>query len=322
MSPAKPSSPRAPPVDLSVATFLVLREAFFAEGGKAVEFDLPDKGQTQDDPFDTRALDLLQRGLPAVVAGATSVKTAWPRGKGKKASGANTTPDLVVLREALCRGIEKAILLQDLSRIVALEVKKLERTAGGGVARASGMDYNTTPPCGVVRIYDAASNAVDVRGFYLFVCLERPADRRFRLTAMCLCDGNALNQDFAYYLDITGIRKKSIGLGTYADGADRRRPMLIFANPLGAPELDTRATLIHPSSALEQEGRGLKLVYTLSRVAGPQTHQFFCYRLPKDVPSDHTSKTIGFLAPKRNVATQQRSRFFLPFLFSDLPPST
>jgi hypothetical protein len=225
-----------------------------------------------------------------------------------------------VLRAAQCQGIKPPIVLQDLSRIVGLEVKKLERTSGGSVARASGMDYNTTPPCGIIRIYDAASAKLDIRGFYLFVCLESPAAGQFRVTALCLCDGNALNQDFDYYLEITGIRKKSIGLGTYADGADRERPMLIFANPLGTPELDRRATVIHPSSTLEREGWDLKLVYTLSRLAAQQVHQFFCYRLPGDVAPDHTPETITFLAPKRTVETQQRSRFFLPFQVGEVPP--
>ena len=44
-------------------------------------------------------------------------------------------------------------------------------------------------------------------------------------------DGNILNDDFNLYLSITGERTKRIGLGTFSDGVDRARPMLIFANP-------------------------------------------------------------------------------------------
>jgi hypothetical protein len=216
--------------------------------------------------------------------------------------------------------VERAVLKQDLSRILGLEVKKIERTAKGTVGRASGMDYNTTPPCGTVRIYDPRSNPVDVRAFYLFVCLESPKPGKYNVTAMCLCDGNALNQDFDYYLQVTGKRQKGTGLGTYKDGADRQRPMLIFANPLGTKELDKAATLIHSSHLLEEAFPALKLVYTLNRLAETQQHQFFCYRLRQDVPGGHAQKAITFLAPKRTTETQQRPRFFLPFSMSGHPP--
>jgi len=82
--------------------------------------------------------------------------------------------------------------------------------------------------------------SVDVRGFYLFVCTENAPDniRELVLTAMCLVDGNVINEDFDLYLSITGEREKELGLGSYGDGANRNRPMLIFSNPLGIRELD------------------------------------------------------------------------------------
>jgi hypothetical protein len=36
------------------------------------------------------------------------------------------------------------------------------------------------------------------------------------LTALCLVDGNVLNEDFDLYLSITGEREKRIGLGPTA----------------------------------------------------------------------------------------------------------
>ena len=60
------------------------------------------------------------------------------------------------------------------------------------------------------------------------------------ITAFALVDGNLLNEDFDLYLGVTGERTKRIGLGTFADGADRARPMLIFGNPLGIPQLVIR----------------------------------------------------------------------------------
>ena len=44
---------------------------------------------------------------------------------------------------------------------------------------------------------------------------------------------------------LAGERTKEIGLGTYGDGANRNRPMVIFANPLGSDVLDRKITLVH-----------------------------------------------------------------------------
>jgi hypothetical protein len=163
-------------------------------------------------------------------------------------------PDMVLFRPDRCRVAKRDDVADDIDGIVGIEVKKLERRAQGSVARSSGLDYNTTPPCGRVRVYDAADKLVDLRGFYLFVCMERDAEdpKAFILTALCMVDGNALNEDFDLYLAITGARRKRIGLGTYRDGADRTRPMLIFGNPLGVREFDRVPTLIHPSPTIPQ----------------------------------------------------------------------
>ncbi|HSH81898.1 MAG TPA: hypothetical protein VLA19_25510 [Herpetosiphonaceae bacterium] len=110
------------------------------------------------------------------------------------------------------------------------------------------MDYNTTPPCGTLRVYDANNTALDIPGFYLFVCQEDVQDGKKQLTALVLCDGNALNADFDFYLSVTGTRTKGIGLGTYDDGFNRNRPMLVFPNLLGAPQLD-RMVSREPRSA-------------------------------------------------------------------------
>jgi hypothetical protein len=189
----------APTTDLAVATFRILRGAFFDAARAPIIFALPDKGITQDDPFDTRVMELLRAGIPPLIPHTLAVKTSPPKKPGKKATkGTNTTPDVVVYHEKFCQGIESGILKQGLTRILGVEVKKIERTEGGAVARASGMDYNTTPPCGVVRIYDAASRPLDIRAFYLFVCLESPEAGKYKVTGLCLCDGNALNPDFDY----------------------------------------------------------------------------------------------------------------------------
>jgi hypothetical protein len=297
-----------PPSDLLVATFFVLRHAFFDEKATPRVYQLRDKRNTQDDPFDEYVHQLLSEKLPEDT---TCVKAPGPL----------ITPDLVVMRRALCNNVTRETLTPDLTRIAAIEVKKLERTSGGGIARSSGMDYNTTPPCGTVRIYDLGGRPLDIRGFYLFVCQGgvEGSHGRYRLSALALCDGNILNADFRYYLSIVGTRTKEVGLGSYNDGANRTRPMLIFANPLGAKELDHRATFIHPASNLGEQFAQLQRVGIIRRkIKTGGEYVFYCYRLRGDVPGSHRDFDLldPFPSPARTTATQARGKFQV-----DLRPS-
>jgi len=225
---------------------------------------------------------------------------------------------MVLYRPDRCTGTDPLAFANDGDRIVGIEVKKLERTAQGRVARASGLDYNSTPPCGRVRVYDAAGRAGDIRGFYLFLCLEQaPAGAEgVVISALCLVDGNALNEDFDLYLSITGERKKRIGLGTYGDGADRARPMLIFADPLGVAALDHRAMLIHPDASLSRSTPDLALAYRLHRpLPDGNVRTFHCYRTRSDTPRDWLVSDLRdpFPVPTRDPRTRPRGRFKLPF---------
>jgi len=291
--------------DLITSAFLALRNKFFDDAGSPIPFQLRDKQNTQDDPFD----EFLATDVLAHLYGITCVK----------ASGPLITPDMVLFRRTSHEDRDRADLQDELNNIVGIEVKKLERTAQGGVARASGLDYNTTPPCGRVRVYDAEDKAADIRGFYLFVCMEAApnANEGFILTAMCLVDGNVLNEDFNLYLAITGERKKRIGLGTYGDGADRARPMLIFSNPLGVPQFDRIPTLIHPRADLTTSEPELELVYHLQRSIPntEETRQFSCYRKRSDVPDNWqvTELVDPFPTPTRGTRTRPRGKFKLPF---------
>ncbi|KPJ65287.1 MAG: hypothetical protein AMJ45_05290 [Syntrophobacter sp. DG_60] len=288
--------------DLIVEAFMVLRNEFYNPDGIPNPYALRDKRSTQDDPLDEHISNILKVGL----------KTA----DCIRASGPLITPDLVLFRPELCRDVPNGVLRNDLTRIVGIEVKKIERTGTGVVARASGLDYNTTPPCGTIRVYDVENKPVDIRGFYLFVCQESISGRTntYQLTAMVLCDGNVLNQDFSLYLSAIGERKKKIHLGSYKNGADRTRPMFIFANPLGAPELDHFVTLIHPAQDLESLNKKLGLVYRLFRSAGKKESMFYCYRIKSDIPQDHAVIDLRdpFPTPSRVTRTQSRGRFRLP----------
>ncbi len=295
--------------DLAIEIFLLLRDNFFDSKGKPVSFPLRDKRNTQDDPLDEHICEILETGLHKEITCT-------------KAPGPLITPDLVVLRPDVCKSSTFQQLRDDVTKIVAIEVKKLERAKSGAIARYSGLDYNTTPPCGTVRIYDSASRPLDVRCFYLFICQEPDLDKRgyFKLTATALCDGNLLNQDFDFYLSIVGERTKKIGLGTYEDGFNRQRPMLVFANPLGAKAMDLQVTLVHFDGNLHKHYKNISLSNILRRsVSEDKYSEFFCYRSKKDISEDWTVSTLidPFPVPKRTVKTQPRGRFKLNFKLSD-----
>jgi hypothetical protein len=288
-------------MNLAVDTFLILRDTFFDSRGKPKPFALRKKLNTQDDPFD----ELVSKILTSELKGAIC----------QKSSGPLITPDLAVYRPKEFEDATPASL-KDLSKILAIEVKKLERGKNGRVARSSGMDYNTTPPSGVVRIYDKIGTPLDVRGFYLFVCLERTKYKKFVLTALCLCDGNLLNQDFELYLKIISRREKGIGLGSYGDGANRNRPMLIFSNPLGASQLDKKCTLITDSEAITDDRIGL--TYNLRRKAiDGSVKSFIVYQKVLDVQKGWKIEELDDPIPrpaKRGIDTQSRGKFRLPIV--------
>lgn len=114
------------------------------------------------------------------------------------------------------------------------------------------------------------------------------AENTYKLSALVLCDGNVLNEDFDLYLSAVSQREKEIGLGTYGNGANRHKPMFIFANPLGIPELDNAATLIHPDPTLAEYETGLRIAYQLIRTAKGGERVFYCYRLAADIGTSHS----------------------------------
>lgn len=292
------------PEDLAAIAFRALRSRFFDERGQPIEFELRDKRNTQDDPFDVEVCDTLRRAVTGDIQCVS-------------APGPLVSPDMALLRPSLCSGKSHEALRADSTALIAIEVKKLERGENGQIARASGLDYNTTPPCGTVRVYDKLGQSVDMRGFYLFVCLEKGSRTgTSRLTALALCDGDILNADYKYYIDITGERTKDIGVGTYGDGANRNRPMVIFANPLGARILDRAVTLVHRSDQLAINS--LVKVGAIERTAiiGGKRVKFHCYRDRRDAGAEF-AVVDPFPNPKnRSEKTVGRGRFSLPFSIS------
>jgi len=298
--------------DLAAAVFIALRRSLFDASGKPLLFTLKDKGKTQDDPFDVYLSELLSRELKS----ASCLKSPGaPRpSKRKKNKGSNTSPDMVVIRPDLCIGVSAKEIL-NLRSVVALEVKKLHRTAGGKVARGSGADFNTTPPCGTIVVYDHAGGPVHVRAFYLFFCLEQDDGGQQFASAMLMVDGNVLNANFELYINIVNPRKKAIGLGTYGDGINRQRPMFVFPNPLACKSFDHQRTLLHPSSDLATENLELRRIAKVTRaVPDKETATFYAYRTKEDVTGNGIEPDIcdPFAKPKSREVTSHRGRFFLP----------
>lgn len=286
--------------DLPTRAFLTLREKFFDENGKPISFKLREKSSTQDDPLDEYISQILREKIePSVgVIKATSL----------------VSPDIVVFEKELVSS-ENCQHFEGLDKIFALEVKKLNRTGSGTTARKSGLDYNSTPPCGKVRVYSKEGNKVEIRAFYAFVCQEEAESGICQLTALILCDGGALNKDFGLYLSAIETREKEIHLGTYRDGLNRNRPMFVFGNPLGLQEMDYKATIIHPADNLDKKNTNLGKVFRLIRSCEGHENVFWCYRLKSDIDQGHKVEDLyDFPTPKnRTVKTQSRGRLVLPF---------
>ncbi|MCP2325245.1 hypothetical protein HDA40_003752 [Hamadaea flava] len=241
--------------------------------------------------------DVLSRRLPQGILVITSGKPL-------------VSPDLVVARPEETRLLIAGGTDLDARRIVAVEVKKVNSDASGRAARSTGIDYNSTPPAATVKVESAAGNLLRVPAFYLFVVLLPHGEDQVVQT-LALVTGSALNQDIQLYDDATGVRQKSIGLGTFGDGLDRQRPMFVFANPLGWPWLTGEATLLHDRSDLAEE-QNLVRVREVERTAKDGTvHTFWCYRLRRGVP-DITGPKVSepFPTPaNRKTETTPRGRF-------------
>ena len=286
--------------DIAAEVFSALRQEFFTPKLKPRTFGLRDKENTQDDPLDEYITGQLDERMPdeLQVIGAT---------------GPLISPDLIIASPEGMREVLKGGGTMETRDLVGIEVKKLERDKGGRIARRSGMDYNTTPPSQTVAAYHDGDR-VELPGFYLFVCLERVRLRQYKITALALCDGGVLNEDVKLYRDKTGQRQKQINLGSYGDGLDRQRPMLVFPNPLGWAQLDGTATLIHRKSALPKSG--LERIGTVRR-SRPQgkgkKSKYYAFQDSGDVEAGGEFDVLNpFPAVEgRTEKTQPRGRFHI-----------
>lgn len=285
---------------LAIDAFLALRQVFFDLKGVPLTFVLPAKANSQDDPLDTYIANNFGKYLKGAVC--------------QKASGPLISPDLVVCKDDfVSKGQTKLDYLDEQDKIIAIEVKKINRSKNG-VARKSGLDFNTTPPCGKVRLYNKDSHEIYVKSFYLFICLEKEKNGVNKVYSLSLCDGDILNADFDLYLQITGQRQKSIGLGTYGDGLNRERPMLVFSNPLGCKEIQKEFTLILSENQLNNS-EDICPSYKFIRMDKEKKKNVFIvyfFGQPENAEVQVEEIVEPFPVPKkRSTATQGRGKFIL-----------
>ncbi|TDC33025.1 hypothetical protein [Micromonospora sp. KC213] len=287
-----PSQPR----DLAAAIFAALTEEFFDVDGAPIPFQLRDKRNTQDDPVDELVGEVLRRRLPDGILVFSSGKPL-------------VSPDLVVARPEETKLLIEGGADLDARRIVAVEVKKVNSDAAGRAARSTGIDYNSTPPCSTVKVESSTGRLLRVPAFYLFLLLCPYAERTIVRT-LALVAGAVLNEDTNLYDEITGIRKKSIGLGTFGDGLDRQRPMLVFANPLGWDWLHGKATLLHQREDLADEQDLVRVREVKRYAADGSPRTFWCYRSKHSGVTVYVKAVDPFPTPsKRTTETTPRGRF-------------
>ena len=116
--------------NLAAQVFALLRNKFFDEKGKPIKFELREKRNTQDDPFDEYIAASLDKNLMELGV------------RCQRSPGPLISPDMAVYLDTSDIYFENTFNNPD--TLIGIEVKKLERGANGSVARATGMDFNTT----------------------------------------------------------------------------------------------------------------------------------------------------------------------------------
>ena len=289
--------------DLAVEVYLSLREIFFDDELNPKTFLLRPKKNTQDDPFDEYVHQELTRRIQTCSC--------------YKSDGPLKSPDLVICRDDICQS--SSFDTKDSRAILAIEVKKLN-VGDNGIGRTTGLDYNSTPPCGIVRIYDGDGKTIDIRCYYLFVGLGDvdASQNECEVRYLALCDGDVLNEDFDLYLSATGQRSKSIGLGTYGDGLNRERPMFVFSNPLGSPSIRSSTPALIGKTELGADERIISHLRLERTTLNGDFRHFDVFGMEADVQEgyeihDRIEKDSFPVPKKRSTSTQVRGKFTLPF---------
>jgi hypothetical protein len=303
-------------LDLAAASFVALRRSLGDERGRPHPFTLQPKASTQDDPFDVYLSERLEEAFP---------------GRVQRAPGPLISPDIVVLAAGLDPDTVTAL---DTTDACGIEVKRFERLS----SRVTGMDFNTTPPCGTIRVYSSGFQKIEIPGFYAFAVVEM-VNGQSVVTTLALVDGDAINNDKALYDLAVSPRTKEIDLGSYGDGMNRQRPMYVFPNPLSWDWLGGKIALIHrradlstdelvrvakierkvPARTAETAGTGDEGLteVTSGVVPAASSREFHCYVIREDASrlgfdGDVVTQIDPFRVPTRRVtATSQRGRFIL-----------
>jgi hypothetical protein len=295
---------------LIVATFLALRNTFFdADGPRRLL--LPPRGSDQVDPFDRFVVSALNdtfvnNGEQIVCQGSSKPLVS---------------PDCIVINKSY---VSQATGDEAVNGIFGLEIKRIGRKSNDSIVRRSGLDYSSTPPCGIARVQRIGKHEkalLEIPNYYLFVCLEHEKDNEYIATAVVMCTGDLINANRdLYWATITGSRSRHVGIGSYGDGMDRQRPMFVFANPLAATELDRHVTLIlNENDCLGQEWPEIAAVHTINRsLTSKDTdmvnqRRFRAYRAITDLEEDPLPFVLQdpFPMPRHRQPERARGSFVM-----------
>lgn len=179
--------------------------------------------------------------------------------------GRNSHPDYILGKDEQIEGAE----LKSLAN-----VKVGKRDASVNPCRTD-IDFNSTVPCGIVPY-----RGKQLRTFYYFALYENFKDDPLRAEAIALCvvDGNFLNNDFN--IASTHKNTSASGFGSYQDGFIRTRKMYRFPNPLTVPQLRYKNALVVEDGDTELEDGQLKLTGKLTKKdKDNKIHTFNIYEL-------------------------------------------
>lgn len=200
---------------------------------------------------------------------------------------------------------------------LGVEIKKLNATDKGKDPRGVTLDYNSTIPCGTLRIYRRNREYLDIKGYYLFVLLDQnQAELERQVFNFIFCDGDLLNDDFELHQRSKTSNISEYGIGSYAEASVRHRDMYNFPNPLDSniPELADQVSLIHESGDLENRYPDLVKTHSIKRNRRDQTTRYFYiyrHRLAAEKPDNVPEIELFVKCAKRKPKKRSEYKFVI-----------
>jgi len=181
-------------------------------------------------------------------------------------------PDLIVMREEVCLGIE----------CKSLEASSRFVETGSGTPCRTTIDFNSTVPCGRENYKGKFRRLAHLRGqpiptFYALGLYGEIGGENCVLSTL-LVDGNYINRDYSLHQTHRNISRG--GFGSYGDGRIRERKMYIFPNPLTDEDLVGTVSLVAEAAHLADVYPQLvEVMVKVRRTPAGEEFPFYVYRL-------------------------------------------